>query len=185
MKSRLGRPEDVSAYQQAAQDLAAATSARQQTLDAVFHAGTTALAEGQKTILSRLRANQAASWSAPLGPRVVSRTNRTGCTSKQALANERIAPQYGEDPDPDDQQFLATCSSSTITWSAGNLIDTTYDPTSCGSSTTDTDEDLDGSDLWYYTAYDERWRRSPPSAPATRAQEEFLLQQAGDEEWVW
>jgi hypothetical protein len=46
---------------------------------------------------------------------------------------------------------------------------------------TDTDSDVDGSDLWYYSAYDERWRmvatyRSSDTAPKER----FVHQQAGD-----
>ncbi|MBK8180816.1 MAG: hypothetical protein IPK67_18375 [Planctomycetes bacterium] len=46
---------------------------------------------------------------------------------------------------------------------------------------TDTDSDVDGSDLWYYSAYDERWRmvatyRSSDSDPKER----FVHQQAGD-----
>jgi hypothetical protein len=46
---------------------------------------------------------------------------------------------------------------------------------------TDTDGDVDANDLWYYSAYDERWRplatfRSSDTSP----KKEFVLPQAGD-----
>ncbi|MFO0981426.1 MAG: hypothetical protein U1E76_06665 [Planctomycetota bacterium] len=124
VKSGLGRPEDVSAYQQAAQDLAAATSTRQQTLDAVFNAGTAALAENQKTIPAPPR-EPGRLWSAPLEFLVVvSRSESDWVHLKQALANEKIAPRYGEDPDPGDQQFLATCRADGAVVTAKSNLDT-------------------------------------------------------------
>jgi len=45
---------------------------------------------------------------------------------------------------------------------------------------TDSDGDVDSSDLWYYTAYDERWRPlSTFRSSDTSAKEDFVLHQAG------
>jgi hypothetical protein len=46
---------------------------------------------------------------------------------------------------------------------------------------TDTDSDVDGSDLWYYSAYDERWRMvATYRSSDTDPKERFVHQQAGD-----
>ena len=45
---------------------------------------------------------------------------------------------------------------------------------------TDTDSDVDGSDLWYYFAYDERWRMvATYRSSDTDPKERFVHQQAG------
>jgi hypothetical protein len=105
--------EDVSSYQSASASLATATAARQAALDAYFTAGGGVLSEGQRTTLTAIRANR--TYELPIEFLVVNRSQQEWVDLRDALANERIEPEVGEEPDPGDQAALAT-------WRAVNAV---------------------------------------------------------------
>jgi hypothetical protein len=105
--------EDISSYQSASTSLATATAARQAALDACFAAGAGVVSEGQRATLTAIRANR--SYELPIEFLVVNRSQQEWVNLRDALANERIEPEVGEEPDPGDQAALAT-------WRAVNAV---------------------------------------------------------------
>jgi hypothetical protein len=105
--------EDVSAYQSASSSLATATAARTAALDAYFTAGAGILSEGQRSTLTTIRANRA--HELPIEFLVVNRSQEEWVDLRDALANERIETEIGEEPDAGDQAALAT-------WRAVNAV---------------------------------------------------------------
>jgi hypothetical protein len=105
--------EDLSAYQTASSSFATATAARQAALDAYFTAGAGVLSEGQRATLTAIRANRA--YELPIEFLVVNRSQQEWVDLRDALANERIEPEVGEEPDAGDQAALAT-------WRAVNAV---------------------------------------------------------------
>lgn len=100
-----GTQEDVAAYQTAKANLASATSARAAILDGYFAAGIEGLASGQRTALTKIRANR--SWELPLEFLVVDREEAEWVQVRDALANERIAVDLPDTLSQAAQQSLA------------------------------------------------------------------------------
>jgi hypothetical protein len=97
---------DVSSYQSASTNLATATAARQAALDAYFAAGAAVLSAGQRQALTAIRTNR--SYELPIEFLVVERSQQEWVDLRDALANERIEPKVGEEPDSTDQASLST-----------------------------------------------------------------------------
>ena len=123
VQSGLASPEQIAECQVAKTDFDTKDAARKALLDTVFNAGTAPLLSGQKTQLARLRVNQSA-WNVPLEYLVLDRTQEDWVHVRQALANERISARYGEDPDPDDQAYLATVRADPTVSTAKVNLDT-------------------------------------------------------------
>jgi hypothetical protein len=102
-----GRASDkeVSAYGSAQATLAKAEAAREAALDSLFMAGVASLSEAQVACLSTLRDNS--EQTTDLEFRVVDRTEAEWLALDNALANERIAADYGETPASDCVTHLA------------------------------------------------------------------------------
>jgi len=106
-KIQSGKAEegDVQAYQAAKAALAAASGQRETILNQVFDSATASLGDSRRQALLAIRANK--SWNLPTEFLVVSRTEQEWVQLRDALANERIAPKVGEEPDPASQAQLA------------------------------------------------------------------------------
>jgi hypothetical protein len=89
IQSGHGTQEDISALATATADIATATAARQDALDAIFNAATQNLTQAQQLALSKIRSNR--SWDLPLEFLVVDRPQEQWVAVRDALANERIA----------------------------------------------------------------------------------------------
>lgn len=113
IESGKANQEDISAYQTASTSFATATTARQAALDAYFTAGAAVVTAGQRATLTTLRANRA--YELPIEFLVVERSQQEWVNLRDALANERVEPEIGEEPDPGDQAALAT-------WRAVNAV---------------------------------------------------------------
>src|SRR5262245_8051939 len=123
VQSGLASPDEIADCQVAKTDFDTKDLARKALLDVVFDAGTAPIVSEQKTLLSRFRVNQAA-WSVPLEYMVLDRPQEEWVQVRQALANERISARYGEDPDPDDQAYLATVRADPAVSTAKVNLDT-------------------------------------------------------------
>jgi len=107
-KIQSGKAEegDVQAYQAAKTALATATTAREAVLNQVFDAATASLGDTRRQALQAIRTNRAA-WNLPTEFLVVNRSEQEWVQLRDFLANERIAPKVGEEPDPSAQAALA------------------------------------------------------------------------------
>jgi hypothetical protein len=105
--------EDTSSYQSASTSLATASAARQAALDAYFAAGAGVVTEGQRATLTSIRTNRG--YEMPIEFLVVNRSQQEWVDLRDALANERIEPEVGEEPDSGDQAALAS-------WRAVNAV---------------------------------------------------------------
>jgi len=107
-KIQSGKAEegDVQAYQAAKAALASATTAREAVLNQVFDAATASLGDTRREALQAIRTNRAA-WNLPTEFLVVNRSEEEWVQLRDFLANERIAPKVGEEPDPSAQAALA------------------------------------------------------------------------------
>jgi len=106
-KIQSGKAEegDVQAYQTAKAALATATGQRETILNQVFDSATASLGDSRHQALLAIRANKV--WNLPTEFLVVSRSEQEWVQLRDALANERIAPKVGEEPDPTAQAQLA------------------------------------------------------------------------------
>ena len=98
--------------------------ARKATLDSVFNAGALVVSPEANTLLSRVRANEAA-WDGPTEYFVVDRSQVDWVHLSDALANERIAFNRNEPPDPDEQAFLSVARADPVYAAAKTSHDTT------------------------------------------------------------
>lgn len=121
IESGRGSEQDVSAYSTAAAALASATSERQAALDALFTAGTANLTDGQRAVLQQIRANRA--YELPIEFLTVERSQQEWVNVRDALANERIAAQLGEDADSGNQSSLATWRANATVAAAKTSLD--------------------------------------------------------------
>lgn len=105
VRSGLASPEEVAGLQQAQATLEAREAVQATSLQALFAAATGSLSGPQAATLAAIRAN--AARSAPVYYRVEERDAATWLRLRDALANERIAPRFEQEPDTELQAFLA------------------------------------------------------------------------------
>lgn len=123
VRSGLASTQEIVEGQDASGEFDAAEGARKQVLEALFTAGTVVLSTDQVAALSRIRVNQAA-WNVPLQYLVVDRTQEEWVHVRAALANERISAKDGEDPDAEDQSYLAEVRADSAVAAAKTSLDT-------------------------------------------------------------
>lgn len=102
-------PEDVTAYQTQLQTLATATAARASALAACRAPLEAQLSQTQRAQLTRIRANR--HRSLPIEYLLVDRGEAQWTSLRDALANEKIAPRYGESVSPQQASILASARS--------------------------------------------------------------------------
>lgn len=121
IESGRGSEQDLSAFATATASLASATTERQAALDAMFTAGAANLSNGQRTVLQQMRANRA--FELPLEFLAVERSQQEWVNVRDALANERISAQLGEDADSGNQASLATWRANATVAAAKTSLD--------------------------------------------------------------
>ena len=120
IQSGQGAAEDVTAYNAAKTQLSLAKAQRQSVLDGFFTAATADLGQTQKDTLTALRGN--GDWDRPTEFLVLSHTDADWVELRDCLANERIAADQGEDPDPDAQTTLSDYrNAAAVTAAKANL----------------------------------------------------------------
>lgn len=102
--------DDLTAYTTAKSDLASAQTQRSGVLDDFFTAGADSLSQAQKDTLTTIKGNS--DWDRPTEFLVLSHTDADWVELRECLANERIAADQGEDPDPDAQATLSDYQSA-------------------------------------------------------------------------
>lgn len=121
IESGKARQEDVAAYATQTSALAAATSAQALALQSLFDAATGGLSSEQRTRLMRIHA--AKTWGLPLEFGVVERSQADWVELRGALANERFAAKYGEEPDQAAAAYLAHARVDQAVASARSSLD--------------------------------------------------------------
>ncbi|MEE8153796.1 MAG: hypothetical protein V3T53_02425 [Phycisphaerales bacterium] len=111
IQSGQGAAEDVTAYNTAKTQLSLAKAQRQNVLDDFFTAATASLGQAQKDTLTAVRGNS--DWDRPTEFLVLNHTDADWVELRECLANERIAADQGEEPDPDAQTTLSDYRSAT------------------------------------------------------------------------
>ena len=106
VQSGLATDQEVIDLQQAEAAFDAAELDRTAALDQLFQAASAELSAAQVATLSQIRAN--ARWKFPEHFLVEERDQATWVELRDALANERIAPRFEEEPDAGCQSFLST-----------------------------------------------------------------------------
>lgn len=96
---------DIERLATARAELASATLARQEVLDAILSAAGSQVGGPALATLSTLRAN-AASWDVPVQYLAATRTEPEWMALRGALAHDRISTKLGEEPDPAVRQLL-------------------------------------------------------------------------------
>ena len=114
--------QEVADLQQAKQDLANATAARQAVLDALFDEATSSLTATQKATLSQIRANSA--WKLPTEFLVISRTQAQWVELRDLLQHEKICAKLGWTPDPACVTSLAQLRAQASVAAAKTSLDT-------------------------------------------------------------
>ena len=104
VRSGLAEPADVVALQQAKAAHEAALAQRDAVLQALFAAATDGMDGSRVATLAQIHANS--KWKPPVHFLVEEREEATWLRLRDSLANERIAPRFDEDPDPDVVAFL-------------------------------------------------------------------------------
>ena len=106
IQSGKGTAEDMTAYQAAMAQLEAARGARSAALAACRAGAEATLSQDQRAQLGRIRANR--QWELPTEFLLVDRTETQWVALRDALANEKIAPRYGDQTAPEHVAVLAT-----------------------------------------------------------------------------
>lgn len=106
IQSGKGSQEDVTAYQAALAQLAAGKTARTAALAACRAGAEATLSQAQRDQLERIRSNR--HWELPLEFLLVDRTEAQWVALRDALANEKIAPRYGQETAPEHATVLAS-----------------------------------------------------------------------------
>lgn len=104
IQSGQGAAEDVTAYNAAKTQLLLAQTQRQNVLNDFFTAATADLGQTQQDTLTAIRGN--CDWDRPTEFLVLSHTDADWVELRECLANERIAADQGEEPDPNGQTTL-------------------------------------------------------------------------------
>jgi len=106
VRSGLATQQEVADLASAKSALTSAEAARKHLLDGWFEDATANLGTAKVATLNAIQAN--GGWELPVEFLVKQRDQQEWVAIKKALANERIAPKYGDPPDPTQQASLAT-----------------------------------------------------------------------------
>jgi hypothetical protein len=117
-----GKRENLPAYQAAVTAFNAADAQRLTVIGAIFSAATDGLDGGKLSQIQTIRVN-AAAWDVPTQFEAANRSEADWVHLRNALANQRISVAHGEQPDPDEQAFIATQSGGAVATAAGHLAD--------------------------------------------------------------
>jgi len=105
VRSGLASEQDINDCQTARTDADEARATRDGVLDDLFTDLIAGLDVDVRNRLTSVRGN--AGWDLPVVYKVVTRNEADWVHLRAALANERIAAKYGEDPDEAEQDFLS------------------------------------------------------------------------------
>ncbi len=121
VRSGLATSEQVTELSAAKADFESADASRAAVLDSLFSAAIAELSNPQVTALTQIRANE--QWrKLPVHYLVEEREQASWVALRNALANQRIAPEFGDEPDPASQAFLSQVESSgPVTQASANL----------------------------------------------------------------
>lgn len=114
--------EQVAAYPAAVAIREQSRTQREFLLNAAFEAGTASLAESQRATLTSIRDTRR--WRLPTALLVVDRSEAEWVELRNCLANERIAAELLEPPDPANQAVLAEARSQPLVSVAQVNLDT-------------------------------------------------------------
>lgn len=117
-----GEPEDVTAYQSALAELALAETAKTTALAACRAPAEATLSQAQRGQLARIRANK--HWELPSEFLLVDRSEVQWVALRDALANEKIAPRYGDEVAPQHATVLASARANPDVALAKTRLDT-------------------------------------------------------------
>jgi hypothetical protein len=120
--SGLAGQEELTQWASARTTLASASAAQASALSATFNAAIAGLNETQRSKLAMLRAN--AGMPGPIEFKAVERTEAEWLSLRQALANERISAQCGDEPHSGCQTLLSTARSNASVAAAKSACDT-------------------------------------------------------------
>jgi hypothetical protein len=121
IQSGKGSPEDVTNYQTAMASLTAAEAARTTALAACRAGAEATLSQAQRDQLARIRSNK--SWELPMEFLLVDRTEAQWVALRDALANEKIAPRYGQQTAPEHASVLSSARSNADVAQAKTRLD--------------------------------------------------------------
>ena len=105
IESGKGSAEDVTAYQAQISAMNTASVARTSALNSARAPAESLLSAEQRAQLARIRANK--TWELPMQFLLVDRSEAQWVALRGALANEKIAPRYGEETAPAHASVLA------------------------------------------------------------------------------
>ncbi len=125
IQSGRATPQQLAAYQAAKLQRDQARAQRQELLQQLFDAATDGLTTGQRNALATIRGNR--DWDLPVEFLVVDRSEAQWIQLRDCLANESIAQEFGEDPDPQAQAFLAQARSNPFVALAGANLQASLD----------------------------------------------------------
>jgi hypothetical protein len=113
--------EQIDAYPGARSQLALTKAQRQSALDDLFSAATDALSGSLCNTLATICGNR--NWVLPIEFLVIDRPEPEWVQLRDCLANERIADNFAEDPDPDAQASLAQIRANPLVAAAKANLD--------------------------------------------------------------
>ncbi|MCC6675506.1 MAG: hypothetical protein IT436_00045 [Phycisphaerales bacterium] len=122
-----GASDQAAALATARGNLSAAAFSRQDVLDGTYAAATAGLTEGQVALLSRMKTGRAGRWGLPIEFLAATRSEPEQVALRNALANERISSQLGQDPDGADQQVLTLARADAAVAAAKSAVESSKD----------------------------------------------------------
>ncbi len=125
IQSGRATPQQLAAYQAAKLQRQQAQAQREELLQQLFDDATAGITNAQRGALATIRGNR--DWGLPVEFLVVDRAEAQWIELRDCLANESIAQEYGEDPDPQAQAFLAEARSNPFVALAGANLQTSLD----------------------------------------------------------
>ena len=122
IESGKGTQEDVTAYQVQVHVMDTVKAARDAALAAARAPAEALLSQTQRGQLARIRTNR--TWELPMEFLLVDRTEVQWVALRGALANEKIAPRYGEETAPAHASVLSSARSNSDVALAKSRLDT-------------------------------------------------------------
>jgi hypothetical protein len=122
IESGKGSGEDVTAYQAQMSAMNTAKASRDSALASARAPAEALLSQPQSAQLARIRANK--TWELPMQFLLVDRTEVQWVALRDALANEKIAPRYGEQTSPENAAVLSAARSNPDVAQAKTRLDT-------------------------------------------------------------
>ncbi len=104
IQSGQATPEQITTYAVARTQLSVAEAQRHSVLNGLLACAAASLNESQQSTLAAIRGN--GNWDLPIEFLTVDRAEAQWVQLREALANERISANLGEEPDPEAQALL-------------------------------------------------------------------------------